>query len=175
MSGIAIRQEGITDARTEIVVNAANSALQAGSGVCGAIFSAAGYQPLQAACDAIGGCLTGNAVITPGFGMQCRYIVHAVGPIWRDGHHHEPEDLYHCYQASLDLARKYNCHSIAFPLISAGIYGCPLDLAWRKALQACNAWIRKNPDYEISIEFAIPDKNIGKLGIAELNRQMSMD
>ena len=105
MSEISIRKISITDIKADAIVNAANSGLQAGGGVCGAIFKKAGYQKLQAACDTIGHCDTGKAVITPAFGMtNAKYIIHAVGPIWQDGHHHEPQMLYSAYQSSLQLA-----------------------------------------------------------------------
>ena len=121
MSSIEIRKIGITDLNTDCIVNAANSSLMRGSGVCGAIFRAAGARELQAACDKIGHCPTGSAVITPGFGLKAKYVIHAVGPIWQGGNNDEPQYLYGCYQASLDRAAEYNCHSIGFPLISSGI------------------------------------------------------
>ena len=162
-STIIIRKVGITRTGTEVIVNAANSALQQGGGVCGIIFNAAGAVELQRACNRIGGCKTGSAVITPGFNL-CKYIIHAVGPIYKDGNHHEPQDLYGCYRESLDLAKEYDCHSIAFPLISAGIFGYPKAQAWRKALQAVQDWINDNPDYSIEIQFAIIDDTILELG-----------
>ena len=125
MSSIDIRIIGITDLDTDCIVNAANSHLAAGSGVCGAIFEAAGYQKLQDACNKIGHCPTGGAVITPGFALNAKYIVHAVGPVWHDGNHREPQDLYRCYRESLNRAKENDCHSIGFPLISAGIFGYP--------------------------------------------------
>ena len=164
MSCIDIRLIGITDLDADCIVNAANSGLAMGSGVCGAIFRAAGAKELQAACDKIGGCPTGEAVITPGFGLKAKYIVHAVGPIWHGGNHHEPQDLYSCYRESLDRAKENDCHSIGFPLISAGIFGYPKDKAWRKALQSCSDWIKKNPDYDINIVFAVLDDRILELG-----------
>ena len=163
LSTIEIRKAGITKTGAECVVNAANSRLQEGSGVCGAIFDAAGAERLQRECDNIGGCKTGKAVITPGFDL-CKYIIHAVGPIYQDGNHHEPQDLYSCYRASLDIARGNGIKSIAFPLISAGIYGYPKKEAWRKALQACDDWTRENYDYQIEIIFAIIDDSILELG-----------
>ena len=165
LSTIEIRKAGITKTGAECVVNAANSSLQEGGGVCGVIFEDAGAYRLQKACDRIGGCPTGKAVITPGFDL-CDYIIHAVGPVYQDGNHHEPQDLYSCYRTSLDIARENGIRSIAFPLISAGIFGYPKDQAWRKALQACDDWIRDNADYEIEIIFAIIDD-----GILELGRQ----
>ena len=169
MSSIDIRLIGITDLDTDCIVNAANSSLAMGSGVCGAIFKAAGASELQAACNAIGHCPTGGAVITPGFALKAKYIVHAVGPIWHDGNHHEPQDLYSCYRESLNRAKENGCHSIGFPLISAGIFGYPKDKAWRKALQSCSDWITKNPDYDIQIVFAVLDHEILELGQRTLN------
>ena len=163
MQTIDIKKIGITRLKTDIIVNAANSGLQEGGGVCGAIFKAAGSKKLQAACNQIGECEAGGAVITPGFDL-CKYIVHAVGPVWRGGTHHEPNQLYDCYRASLDLAKEYNCHSIGFLLISAGIFGYPKDKAWRKALQAINDWFKSNPDYDIDVQFAVLDDNIIQLG-----------
>ena len=127
MSSIDIRLIGITELQTDIIVNAANSNLQAGGGVCGAIFHAAGYSELQKSCDEIGHCDTGFAVITPGFHLKAKYIVHAVGPIWHGGSQGEPQLLYSCYRESLRLAKKYNCHSIGFPLISSGISHRPSE------------------------------------------------
>ena len=164
MSTIEIRQTGITDLDTDCIVNAANSGLVMGSGVCGAIFRAAGAREMQAACDEIGGCPTGGAVITPGFALKAKHVIHAVGPVWRDGNHHEPQDLYSCYRESLYRAKEHDCHSIGFPLISAGIFGYPKDKAWRKALQSCSDWIGKNPDYDIDIVFAVLDSRILELG-----------
>lgn len=172
MNRIRIEKISITDAGTDCIVNAANSYLQGGSGVCGAIFNAAGWDELQKACDAIGHCDTGSAVITPAFKLNAKYIIHAVGPVWHGGTHHEPQLLYSCYQASLKLAEENNCHSIAFPLISAGIYGYPKDQAWRKALQACNDYLDKHPDRDLDIVFAVLDPVILQMGKDELQRQM---
>lgn len=164
MSNIQIKKISITDLDTDAIVNAANEGLMAGGGVCGAIFKAAGYDQLQAACDAIGYCPTGSAVITPGFDLKSKYIIHAVGPVWRDGKHNEPQHLYGAYRRSLELAAENGCHSIGFPLISAGIFGYPLEGAWRKALQACRDFIEKNPENDIDIVFAVLDPMIIALG-----------
>ena len=102
--GIYIIQKGITNFDTDAIVNAANSHLAEGSGICGAIFSAAGSAELTKACKAIGYCDTGNAVITPGFNLDAKYIIHAVGPKWVDGKHGEPSKLYDAYKNSLELA-----------------------------------------------------------------------
>ena len=171
MSRIRIEQKSIIKAGTQCIVNAANTHLMGGSGVCGAIFQAAGWNQLQSACDAIGHCDTGSAVITPAFNLNAEYIIHAVGPVWYGGKKKEPQKLYGCYKASLNLAKEYGCHSIAFPLISAGIFGYPKDQAWRKALQACNDFIDDNPDYYMDILFTIPDPQILQMGLAELKAQ----
>lgn len=169
MSSIEIRLIGITDLDTDCIVNAANSRLAMGSGVCGAIFRAAGAHALQKACNEIGGCPTGGAVITPGFKLKAKYVIHAVGPIWQGGDNNEPQNLYSCYRESLDRAKENDCHSIGFPLISAGIFGYPKNKAWTQALQSCNDWIAANPDYEMNVVFAILDKNI--LGLGEMVRE----
>ena len=168
MSKIEIKKIGITNVGTECIVNAANDGLWEGGGVCGVIFKAAGSAQLTKACQEIGHCDTGSAVITPAFNLNAKYIIHAVGPIWKDGKHKEPQQLYGCYKKSLELAKEYNCHSIGFPLISAGIFGYPKDKAWRKALQACNDFINKNPNYEIDIKFAIIDDSILQMGLDTL-------
>lgn len=155
MSKIEIHKNSITTLHTDAVVNAANSSLAEGSGVCGAIFKAAGSKALAAECAKYGHCPTGSAVITDACGMKPdnKYIIHAVGPKYRDGKHGEPEQLYGCYKASLDLARDNNCHSIGFPLISSGIFGYPVDDAWKVALTACKDWVEANPDYDMTIVF----------------------
>ena len=154
---IEIRQTGITNTEAQAVVNAANTRLMQGGGVCGVIFHAAGAEKLQNACNAIGGCPTGSAVITPGFDL-CPYIIHAVGPIYQDGKHNEEELLYSCYTSALDLALEHSITSIAFPLISAGIYGYPLEKAWKTALKACREWMDNHPDCDIRIIFTIPEQ-----------------
>ena len=170
MSGtITIINAGITQLDTDAVVNAANKGLYAGGGVCGAIFRDAGHNELEAACRVIGHCDTGSAVITPGFRLKAKYIIHAVGPIWYGGMHDEEQLLYSAYQRSLDLALQNQCHSIGFPLISAGIYGCPKDIAWKNALHACNDFLSEHPDYDMQIVFAVPDPAVRRMGEEQLN------
>ena len=164
MSTITIRKISITDLDTDAVVNAANERLLAGGGVCGAIFRAAGYEQLQAACDRIGHCDTGSAVITPGFGLKARYIIHAVGPIWEGGRYGEPELLCGAYTAALELAAANACRSIGFPLISAGIYGYPVPLAWERALAACRDFLDRNPELPLDVVFAVLDDSILEIG-----------
>ena len=162
---IEIRKISIVDLDTDVIVNAANEALAAGGGVCGAIFRAAGYQKMQTACNALGHCDTGNAVITPGFDLKAKYVVHAVGPVWTDGMHGEPVKLRNAYLNALDLARAHKCKSIGFPLISAGIYGYPLKKAWEEAVAACTEFIRMHTDYALRIIFAVLDDAVQKAGM----------
>lgn len=117
--------QDITKMKTDAIVNAANTALQQGGGVCGAIFRAAGAQQLQAACSRWGGCPTGQAVITGGFQLPAKYVIHAVGPIYQPGNPWQAQKLYDCYRNSLLLAEEFHCRSVAFPLISTGVYGYP--------------------------------------------------
>lgn len=171
MGKIEILKTGITSLKTDALVNAANEGLWEGGGVCGVIFRAAGANELQAACSQIGGCKTGSAVITPGFKLKSKYIIHAVGPRWVDGKHDEPKLLYSAYKQSLILAVENGCRSVGFPLISAGIFGYPVDQAWRKALQACLDFQKSNPDANLDIQFAVIDDkvlDIGKRTLAEL-------
>ena len=164
MSTVLIKNASITDLDVEAIVNAANSSLWAGGGVCGAIFRAAGYSRLQAACDAIGHCDTGSAVITPGFDLKARYIIHAVGPVWEGGFSGEPELLYGAYQSSLTLALENGCTSIGFPLISSGIYGYPKENAWRVAIKAVLDFFKDNPSADILVIFAVLDHRTMDLG-----------
>jgi O-acetyl-ADP-ribose deacetylase (regulator of RNase III) len=121
---VAAVRGDITREPVDAIVNAANGALARGGGVCGAIFAAAG-PGLEAACAAIGGCPTGDAVVTPGFALPAKWIVHAVGPVWHGGRDGEPELLRSCYRRSIEVAREAGATSIAFPAISTGIYGYP--------------------------------------------------
>lgn len=164
MSTITIQKIGITQLQTDAIVNAANERLWAGGGVCGAIFREAGYDELTAACSEIGGCKTGKAVITLGFQLAAKYVIHAVGPVWRGGQNEEPQLLYSAYQQSLCTAKENGCHSIGFPLISAGIFGYPKDKAWKTAIQACLDFMHDNSDYTIDIVFAVLDDSILQMG-----------
>lgn len=133
---LTIALADITMLNVDCIVNAANAQLQHGGGVCGAIFAAAGARELQQACDQYRFCPTGEAVLTPGFRLPAKYIAHAVGPVWKGGSQNEEQLLYRCYQNSMKLACRNGCRSIAFPLISSGIYGYPAEQAWRVAIQA---------------------------------------
>lgn len=161
---VEIRKIGITKLAVDAIVNAANDALLQGSGVCGAIFNEAGAARLQKACDRYGGCPTGQAVITPGFALKADYIIHAVGPRWSGGHRGEKQALFSCYQAALQLALEHRCRSIAFPLISAGIFGYPKAEAWAVALDAVEDFLQKNPKCGLQVTFAVLDDAILALG-----------
>lgn len=153
-----IVRNDITAMDTDAVVNAANSALAAGGGVCGAIFDAAGHDKLKAECDKIGHCDTGKAVITDGCDLKAKYIIHAVGPVYRGGGYGEEELLYSCYRSSLNLAKKYKLKSIAFPLISAGIYGYPKAEALQVAKRAVTDFLTEE-DSDIEVSLVVYDKN----------------
>lgn len=166
MNTIEIRKISITELTADVIVNAANNGLWAGSGVCGDIFKAAGYEQLQAACDIIGYCDTGSAVITPGFNLKAKKIIHAVGPRWNDGKHGEPELLYNAYLSSLELAVRNRCRTIGFPLISAGIFGYPVDQAWRQAFKACLDFFANGN--QIDIIFAVRSERKLEQGLRAL-------
>ncbi len=142
--------------KVDAIVNAANTNLLMGGGVCGAIFKAAGANELQAACNAVAPIKTGEAVITPGFALPCKYIIHTAGPVYN---RHEPQQseelLRSAYTSALTLAAENGCGSIAFPLISSGIYGYPKDAALRVATSAIGDFLQTN---DINIYLAIFDK-----------------
>ena len=163
---LRIRKQSITEMDVDCIVNAANSQLRHGGGVCGVIFAAAGARELQAACDALGHCPTGEAVITPGFKLKAKYIVHAVGPIWQGGNCNEEGLLYRCYQNAMKVASAKGCRSIAFPLISSGIYGYPVKDAWRVAIKA----IQESP-YEMDVTIAVIDDRALQLGTSILSQE----
>ncbi|MCE5228431.1 O-acetyl-ADP-ribose deacetylase [bacterium] len=130
---IEIMEGDIVKMRVDAVVNAANSRLMGGGGVDGAIHRAAGPR-LAKACARLGGCPTGQAKITEGFDLPARFIIHTVGPVWRGGMHREDEELENCYRLSLKLADENGCRTVAFPSISTGAYGFPIDRAARIAV-----------------------------------------
>jgi len=128
-------QGDITAEEVDVVVNAANRGLAGGGGVDGAIHRAAGPRELQEACQALGGCPTGDAKATPGFALPARWIIHAVGPRWAGGDKGEAELLASCYRRSLEVADELGAKSVAFPAISTGIYGYPPEEAARIAVE----------------------------------------
>jgi O-acetyl-ADP-ribose deacetylase len=133
----------ITDETTDTIVNAANERLAGGAGVDGAIHHAGG-PAIMAQCRKIGGCPTGQAVITTGGNLKAKYVIHTVGPIYRGGTRNETKLLQSCYRESLKLARQNNLQSISFPAISTGIYGYPIDEAAHLALKTCIEFAREN-------------------------------
>lgn len=145
-----IIRNDITSMKVDAIVNAANSELKQGGGVCGRIFFAAGEQEMTEACDAIGSCPPGSAVITPGFNLPAEYVIHTVGPIWQGGKQGEEQVLRSAYRSSLELAQKHKLKSIAFPLISSGIYGYPYEEAFAVALDEINRFLFQN-DLDVTL------------------------
>lgn len=137
--------------QADVLVNAANPALRAGGGVCGALFAAAGSAELQAACDALGGCAVGDAVLTPAFRLPARAVIHAVGPIWQGGQHGEAGALRACYTRALTLAAAHRLQSIAFPLLSAGIYGYPPAEALNVAVVAIGDYLLTHDALDVTL------------------------
>src|SRR5262245_35148570 len=138
MTSIEAVRADITTEHVDAIVNAANRQLLRGAGVCGAIFAAAG-SGLDEACAAIGHCEVGDAVVTPGFRLPARFVVHTVGPVWHGGGRGEPDLLASCYQRSIEVAREEGARSIAFPAISTGIFGYPARPAAKIAVATVRA------------------------------------
>ncbi len=147
-STIELVQGDITQQEVDAIVNAANSSLLGGGGVDGAIHRAAGAQLLDE-CRTLGGCPTGSAKITRGYKLKARHIIHAVGPVYRGGKQGESELLANVYRTCLDLASQNNCATVAFPAISTGIYGYPMQDAARIAFDTIIDYLREHSEIEL--------------------------
>jgi O-acetyl-ADP-ribose deacetylase (regulator of RNase III) len=168
---IVVTAGDITQQRVDAIVNAANTTLLGGGGVDGAIHRAAGPE-LLAECRILGGCATGQAKITRGYKLPAKWIIHTVGPVWRDGNHNEDDLLASCYRSCFALVEQHGIKTVAFPCISAGAYGFPMERAARIAVRETKTFLERNLSVKVILVcFGTSALEIYKAALREIFQQ----